>query len=121
MPMVVLGIFFSGFLGGTSALVSSFSVFSDNSIFSNLAASFIGAMLYFGSIVGVNVVDLFMRWGMHHGPAMALLLAGPSISLPSVLALMPIMGKYRTMVFLGLVVVFTTIVGLLFGAFGSAS
>ncbi|EKD81995.1 MAG: hypothetical protein ACD_39C01530G0001, partial [uncultured bacterium] len=63
MPMVILGIFFSGFLGGTSALVSSFSAFSDNSIFSNLAASFIGAMLYFGSIVGVNVVDLFMRWG----------------------------------------------------------
>ncbi len=120
MPMVVLGIFFSGFLGGTSALVSSFSVFSDNSIFSNLAASVIGAMLYFGSIVGVNVVDLFMRWGMHHGPAMALLLAGPSISLPSVLALMPIMGKYRTAVFLGLVVVFTTIVGLLFGTFGVA-
>ncbi|MBU1106003.1 MAG: permease [Candidatus Riflebacteria bacterium] len=120
MPMVVLGIFFSGFLGGTSALVSSFSVFSDNTIFSNLAASFIGAMLYFGSIVGVNVVDLFMRWGMHHGPAMALLLAGPSISLPSVLALAPIMGKYKTAVFLGLVVIFTTIVGLLFGAFGSA-
>ena len=61
MPMVVLGIFFSGFLGGTSALVSSFSVFSDNSLFSNLAASVIGAMLYFSSIVGVNVIDLFMR------------------------------------------------------------
>lgn len=121
MPMVILGIFFSGFLGGTSALVSSFSVFAENSIFSNLAASFIGAMLYFGSIVGVNVVDLFMRWGMHHGPAMALLLAGPSISLPSVLALAPIMGKYKTAVFLGLVVIFTTIVGLLFGAFGSAT
>lgn len=121
MPMVILGIFFSGFLGGTSALVSSFSVFAENSIFSNLAASFIGAMLYFGSIVGVNVVDLFMRWGMHHGPAMALLLAGPSISLPSVLALTPIMGKYKTAVFLGLVVIFTTIVGLLFGTFGSAT
>lgn len=121
MPMVILGIFFSGFLGGTSALVSSFSVFAENTIFSNLAASFIGAMLYFGSIVGVNVVDLFMRWGMHHGPAMALLLAGPSISLPSVLALTPIMGKYKTAVFLGLVVIFTTIVGLLFGAFGSVS
>jgi uncharacterized membrane protein YraQ (UPF0718 family) len=121
LPMVILGIFFSGFLGGTSALVSTFSVFSDNSLFSNLAASVIGAMLYFGSIVGVNVVDLFMRWGMHHGPAMALLLAGPSISLPSVLALVPIMGKYRTAVFLGLVVIFTTVVGLLFGTFGSMS
>lgn len=121
LPMVILGIFFSGFLGGTSALVSVFSIFADNSLVSNLSASLIGAMLYFGSIVGVNVVDLFMRWGMHHGPALALLLAGPSISLPSVLALMPIMGKRRTAVFLALVVVFTTVVGLLFGAFGSMS
>lgn len=120
MPMVVLGIFFSGFLGGTSALVSVFSMFSGNTLLSNLSASLIGAMLYFGSIVGVNVVDLFMRWGMHHGPAMALLLAGPSISLPSVFALVPIMGKRKTAAFLALVVIFTTTVGLIFGAYGVA-
>ncbi len=116
MPMVVLGIFFSGFLGGTSTLVSLLSSFAENSLLSNLGASFIGAMLYFGSIVGVNVVDLFMRWGMNSGPAMALLLAGPSISLPSVLALAPIMGKRKTAAFLALVVIFTTIAGLIFGS-----
>lgn len=121
MPMVVLGIFFSGFLGGTTLLVSALKNFATNSIFSNLAASVIGAMLYFGSIVGVNVVDLFMRWGMHHGPAMALLLAGPTISLPSIMALMPIMGKYKTAVFLTLVVILTTIIGLIFGSFPAAN
>lgn len=116
MPMVILGVFFSGFLGGTSALISSLGALADNSLVSNFIASFVGAILYFGSIVGVNVVELFMRWGMHHGPALALMLAGPSISLPSVLALAPIMGKARTAVYLALVVIFTTISGLIFGA-----
>lgn len=117
LPMVVLGIFFSGFLGGTSSIVSNLSLVGDNSIASNLISSLIGAMLYFGSIVGVNVVDLFMRWGMHIGPALALLLAGPSISLPSIMALTPIMGKKRTAAFLFLVVVFSATMGIIFGSF----
>lgn len=117
LPMVVLGIFFSGFLGGTSSIVSNLEMVGDNSVASNLISSLIGAMLYFGSIVGVNVVDLFMRWGMHIGPALALLLAGPSISLPSVMALTPIMGKKRTFAFLFLVVIFSATMGLLFGSF----
>ena len=119
LPMVVLGIFFSGFLGGTSSIVSRLEMVGDNSITSNLISSMIGAMLYFGSIVGVNVVDLFMRWGMHIGPALALLLAGPSISLPSVMALTPIMGKKRTFAFLFLVVIFSATMGILFGNFAS--
>ncbi|MFZ5952663.1 MAG: permease, partial [Candidatus Rifleibacteriota bacterium] len=118
LPMVILGIFFSGFLGGTSSIVSRLDMVADNSLTSNLISSMIGAMLYFGSIVGVNVVDLFMRWGMHAGPALALLLAGPSISLPSVLALTPIMGKKRTFAFLFLVVIFSAAMGMLFGSMG---
>lgn len=116
LPMVILGIFFSGFLGGTSSIVSRLEMVGDNSILSNLISSLIGSMLYFGSIVGVNVVDLFMRWGMHIGPALALLLAGPSISLPSVLALTPIMGKKRTFAFLVLVVLFSATMGIIFGS-----
>ncbi len=118
LPMVILGVFFSGFLGGTSSIVSRLDMVADNSLTSNLISSFIGAMLYFGSIVGVNVVDLFMRWGMHAGPALALLLAGPSISLPSVMALTPIMGKKRTFAFLFLVVIFSAAMGMLFGSMG---
>jgi hypothetical protein len=117
LPMVVLGIFFSGFLGGTSSIVSNLELVGDNSIFSNLVSSLIGSILYFGSIVGVNVVDLFMRWGMHPGPGLALLLAGPSISLPSIMALTPIMGKKRTFVFLVLVSLFSASMGLIFGSF----
>lgn len=118
IPMVVLGVFFSGFLGGMSSIVDRLDMVADNSIFSNLLASVIGSMLYFGSIVGVNVVDLFRRWGMNPGPSLALLLAGPAISLPSVLALMPIMGKKKTFAFLILVVIFSASFGLLFGALG---
>ena len=116
IPMVFLGIFFSGFLGGAGSIIDRLELVSTNSIFSNIMASFIGAMLYFGSIVGVNVVDLFMRWGMHKGPALALLLAGPSISLPSVLALLPIIGHKKSMCFLILVVIFSASLGLLYGS-----
>lgn len=117
IPMVILGIFFSGFLGGTSSIISRLEMVGDNSIISNLTSSLIGAILYFGSIVGVNVVDLFMRWGMHPGPALALLLAGPSISLPSIMALVPIMGKKRTFAFLFFVAIFSAAMGIIFGSF----
>ncbi|MBF0545504.1 MAG: permease [Candidatus Riflebacteria bacterium] len=115
LPMVFLGIFYSGFLGGAPSVIDYLSSMKTNGIGSNLLASFIGAMLYFGSIVGVNVVDLFMRWGMHKGPALALLLSGPAVSLPSILALMPMIGKAKTFTYLVLVVVFSAFCGIIFG------
>jgi len=117
LPMVFLGMFYSGMLGGASFLVDYLGAVEKNTLLSNLIASFIGAILYFGSIVGVNVVDLFIRWGMHKGPALALLLSGPAVSLPSVLALVTIIGKKKALTFLCLVILFTTMCGLIFGNF----
>ncbi|MBF0406844.1 MAG: permease [Candidatus Riflebacteria bacterium] len=117
LPMVFLGIFYSGFFfGGAPAVVDHLSYMKTNTLMANLVSSFIGAILYFGSIVGVNVVDLFVRWGMHKGPALALLLAGPSVSLPSILALSSIAGKEKAAVYLLLVVIFSTLCGMIFGS-----
>ena len=115
LPMVFLGIFYSGMLGGAPSLLDYLGTVRENTILANLISSLIGAMLYFGSIVGVNVVDLFMRWGMHKGPALALLLSGPSVSLPSVFAIMPIIGKKKTFTILALVVVFSAACGMMSG------
>ncbi len=116
MPMVFLGIFYSGMLGGAPSMVDYLSLVRENTVTANLFSSVIGSIMYFGSIVGVNVVDLFRRWGMHDGPALALLLAGPTISLPSVLALLPIIGRAKTAAYLSLVVLFSAGAGLIFGA-----
>ncbi|NLI75431.1 MAG: hypothetical protein GX442_03175 [Candidatus Riflebacteria bacterium] len=117
IPMVFLGIFYSGMLGGAPSMVDYLGLVRENTVVANLLAAAIGAVMYFGSIVGVNVVDLFMRWGMHKGPALALLLAGPTVSLPSVLALLPIIGRTKTFVFLALVVLFSAAGGLIAGWF----
>ncbi len=117
VPMVFLGIFYSGMLGGVQNMTEYLGYMRENSILGNILASFIGAMLYFGSIVGVNVVDIFRRWGMNDGPALALLLSGPTISLPSVLAMLPIVGYKKTFWYLTLVVVFSALCGLTYGAF----
>lgn len=116
LPMVFLGVFYSGFFGGAPSLVDYLTLLRENTIIANLIASVVGAVLYFGSIVGVNIVDLFMRWGTHPGPALALLLAGPTVSLPSILALVNIIGKKKTAVYFVLVVAFAGTAGLIFGS-----
>lgn len=116
LPMVFLGVFYSGLLGGAPSLVNYLGSLGENTIVANLIASVIGALLYFGSIVGVNVVDLFVRWGMHQGPALALLLAGPTISLPSFLALMPIIGRKKAFAYMILIIVFSAGCGMIYGS-----
>ncbi|HNV70069.1 MAG TPA: permease, partial [Candidatus Ozemobacteraceae bacterium] len=116
IPMVFLGIFYSGMLGGVKNMTEHLGLMSTNSLLANLASSFIGAILYFGSIVGVNVVDIFRSWGMHDGPALSLLLAGPTISLPSILATLPIIGYRKSLAYAGLVVVFSAACGLIYGS-----
>jgi len=114
-PKVLLGIFLSGLLAAAFPLSRFMVYFDDNSVRANLLVSIIGAMSYFGTIVGVNVVATMTHFGMHSGPAMAFLLSGPSVSLPEILALLPIIGRRKAVVYFFLVAVSTTISGLLFG------
>ncbi len=114
-PTVLLGIFISGLLAALVPLTRYMSMFSGNSIESNLLASLIGSLMYFGTIVGVNVVSTLVHFGMHTGPALTLILSGPAVSLPSILALQAVVGRTKAFVFLLLVILFTAISGYLYG------
>lgn len=123
LPLLFGGVVVAGFLLGTpsgegvipSKWVSS--MVGGNSIWANLFASVAGAFMYFATLTEVPIVQGLMTAGMGKGPALALLLAGPALSLPSMLVLRSIMGTQKTIVFVSLVVVMATISGMIFGAF----
>jgi hypothetical protein len=86
-----------------------------NSILANFIASFLGALMYFATLTEVPIIRAFMDLGMGKGPALALLLAGPALSLPSMLVLRNIMGTKKTLTYVTIVVVLATITGYIFG------
>jgi uncharacterized membrane protein YraQ (UPF0718 family) len=86
-----------------------------NSLFANFIASFVGALMYFATLTEVPIVSAFIDLGMGKGPTLALLLAGPALSLPNMLVIRSIMGTKKTLTYIALVVVFATITGYVFG------
>jgi len=86
-----------------------------NSVFSNFFSSIVGAFMYFATLTEVPIVQGLLAAGMGKGPALALLLAGPSLSLPSMLVIRKVMGTQKTVIYVTLVVIFSTIAGLIFG------
>ncbi len=117
VPLLFGGVFVVGFV---SVLLPEKQVaqwVGDNSLRSNLIASVIGAFWYFATLTEIPITQALMKLGMHKGPVLALLLAGPALSLPSILVIRKVMGNSKTIVFILLVVVMSTIVGMFFGAF----
>jgi hypothetical protein len=88
-----------------------------NSFWANLSASVIGAFMYFATLTEVPILQGLIGAGMGKGPALALLLAGPALSLPNMLVIRSVLGTKKTAVFIALVVVMATISGLIFGHF----
>ena len=86
-----------------------------NSLGANFIASFVGALMYFATLTEVPILKAFLDLGMGKGPALALLLAGPALSLPNMLVIRSIMGTKKTLTYVGLVVFFATISGYVFG------
>lgn len=115
-PKVLGGIFLCGMLAVAFPLTSYMKFFDHNSSEGNFVASILGSLMYFGTIVGVTIVSTLKDFGMHPGPAMTLLLSAPAVSLPSVLALVPIAGAKKSVVFLLLVIFFSALSGLIFGS-----
>lgn len=121
MPLLFVGVFVSGVLlgrGGQGGLIPSWVISTavgGNSFFANFFASFIGAFMYFATLTEVPIVYGLMGCGMGKGPALALLLAGPALSLPSMLVLKGIIGTKKTVVYVSLVVIMATICGMIFG------
>jgi uncharacterized protein len=117
-PWLLGGVFIAGML---SVLIpSSFVVrwVGGNSISGNFIASFSGALMYFATLTEVPIIKAFMGMGMGKGPALALLLAGPALSLPSILVLRNLIGWKKTFSYVGLVVIFATFTGWMFGFIG---
>jgi len=117
VPLLFGGVFVVGFV---SVLLPEKQVaqwVGDNSLRSNLVASVIGAFWYFATLTEIPITQALMNLGMHKGPVLALLLAGPALSLPNILVIRKVIGNSKTIVFILLVVVMSTIVGMFFGAF----
>lgn len=123
VPLLVWGVLVAGFaLGrpGHEGIIPSewiSSLVGGNSLFSNFFSSVVGAFMYFATLTEVPIVQGLIGSGMGKGPALALLLAGPALSLPNMLVIRSIMGTKKTVVFVSLVIAMSTITGYLFGLF----
>ncbi len=122
-PLLFAGVLIAGALlgrPGNEGLIPSgwvSSAVGGNSIAANLFASIAGAFMYFATLTEVPILQGLLGAGMGKGPALALLLAGPALSLPNMLVIRSIMGTSRTITFISLVVVMATISGIAFGLF----
>ena len=117
VPLLFGGVFVVGFVSILLPEKQVAQLVGDNSLRSNLVASVIGAFWYFATLTEIPITQALMKLGMHKGPVMALLLAGPALSLPSILVIRKIMGNAKAAVFVLLVIVMSTVVGMFFGAF----
>lgn len=122
MPLLFWGVLIAGLLlgrpGGEGIIPSAWiaGAVGGNSLAANLFASVAGAFMYFATLTEVPILEGLIRNGMGKGPALALLLAGPALSLPNMLVIRSIMGTQKTVVFVSLVIVMAATAGLLFGA-----
>ena len=123
MPLLFAGVLVAGLLlgrPGSEGLISSkwvSSLVGGNSLWANLFASVSGAFMYFATLTEVPILQGLIGSGMGHGPALALLLAGPALSLPNMLVIRSVLGTKKTVAFVSLVVIMATVSGMIFGTF----
>jgi uncharacterized membrane protein YraQ (UPF0718 family) len=125
MPLLAIGVLIAGFLLGSThddtvmaGIIPSEWVamlVGGNSVFANFFASIVGAFMYFATLTEVPILQGLIAAGMGKGPALALLLAGPSLSLPNMLVIRGVIGTQKTIVYVLLVVAMATISGLIYG------
>ncbi|MCD4783564.1 MAG: permease [Candidatus Eremiobacteraeota bacterium] len=122
MPLLFAGVMIAGFLLGRpdtdSGIIPSqwiAQLVGGNSLWANLFASVSGALMYFATLTEVPILQGLMGAGMGKGPALALLLAGPALSLPNMLVIRSVMGTKKTLVYISLVVVMSTAAGMIYG------
>ena len=123
LPLLFAGVMVAGFLlgrPGHQALIPESwvaSLVGGNSFLANFVASIAGALMYFATLTEVPIMQGLLGAGMGQGPALALLLAGPSLSLPSILVINSELGPKKTAAYVWLVVVLSTLAGKVFGLF----
>jgi len=123
LPLLFYGVLIAGALLGRpdhEGLIPSqwiAGLVGGNSLWANLFASVVGAFMYFATLTEVPILQGLIGAGMGKGPALALLLAGPALSLPNMLVIRSVMGTKKTVVFVALVIIMATISGIIYGAF----
>ncbi|MFS2835396.1 permease [Bacteroides uniformis] len=125
LPLLAIGVVTAGFLLGSTHDNTAIAgiipnswiewAVGGNSLLSNFFASFTGAFMYFATLTEVPIIQGLLASGMGKGPALALLLAGPSLSLPNMLVIRGVLGTKKTIVYVALVIVMATISGYVFG------
>lgn len=122
LPLLLGGVMIAGFLlgmpGSSNGIIPQqwvASLVGGNSLWANLFASVIGAFMYFATLTEVPILQGLLNSGMGKGPALALLLAGPALSLPNMLVIRSVLGNRKTIVFVTYVIVLSTIAGMIFG------
>ncbi len=123
LPLLLFGVLVAGLLLGRVGHEGLIPIdwvnraVGGNSLSANFFASFAGAFMYFATLTEVPILQGLINNGMGKGPALALLLAGPALSLPNMLVIRSVMGTKKTIVFVGLVIIMATFTGMLYGNF----
>jgi uncharacterized membrane protein YraQ (UPF0718 family) len=122
LPLLAAGVLVAGFLLGTQdggkGIIPNVwisGLVGGNSISANFFASIVGAFMYFATLTEVPILQGLINCGMGKGPALALLLAGPAVSLPNMLVIQGVIGTQKTIIYVTLVVIMATISGVIYG------
>lgn len=122
LPLLFAGVMAAGFLlgmpnSGNGIIPQHWvaSLVGGNSLSANLFASVVGAFMYFATLTEVPILQGLLNAGMGKGPALALLLAGPALSLPNMLVIRSVLGNKKTITFVGYVIILSTVSGMIFG------
>jgi uncharacterized membrane protein YraQ (UPF0718 family) len=123
LPLLAAGVLVAGFLlgsqqGSRGVIPNEWiaGLVGGNSVFANFFASIVGAFMYFATLTEVPILQGLLNAGMGKGPALALLLSGPALSLPNMLVIRSVIGTQKTIIYVSLVVVMATISGLIYGS-----
>ncbi len=123
LPLLFAGVMVAGFLlgrpGTDNGIIPSAwitQLVGGNSLWANFFASISGALMYFATLTEVPILQTLIGAGMGKGPALALLLAGPALSLPNMLVIRGVLGTKKTLTYVSLVVILSTVAGLIYGS-----
>lgn len=123
LPLLAGGVLIAGFLlgspDGSNGIIPNewiAALVGGNSVFSNLFASVAGAFMYFATLTEIPIVQGLLNSGMGKGPALALLLAGPALSLPNMLVIRSVIGTQKTVVYVSLVIIMAAFTGIIYGS-----
>ena len=115
IPYLFIGVFLVGFIEPLIPEQLIVQLVGSNTIQANLLASILGAFMYFSTLTEVPIMQALMEKGMNQGPALTLLLAGPSLSLPAMLVIRKVLGNKKTVAYITIVVAYSSIAGFIFG------